>query len=79
MEDFNVFVDVSVESMAVVRSTLNLRAVQLSQAGQYICTATNPLGNDTAQANITVFGELKAMLRKSSIFSVTIGSSSAIH
>ncbi len=47
----------TLEGTMSVTSTLTLPDVQLLGAGQYSCVATNALGNDTALANLTVFGE----------------------
>ena len=49
--------EVSQESDGVVNSTLTLTSIQLLQSGIYVCFANNSLGNDTAQAEITVYGE----------------------
>ncbi len=49
----------TLERATSVTSTLTLPAAQLSEAGQYACVATNYLGNDTALANLTVFGKTK--------------------
>ena len=49
----------TVSEGTVVTSNLTLLVVQPSSSGLYICTATNPLGNDTSLANLTVFGNHK--------------------
>ena len=56
-DNVTLFINTTMTGPATVTSTLTLPAVQLSHDGLYICSATNSLGNATAQADITVFGE----------------------
>ena len=54
----NIFQVETTESDAMVTSTLTF---QPSQSGVYMCRASNSLGNDTAQAYITVFGKSSSL------------------
>ena len=43
--------------IATHTSILTLEQVKLNYTGTYTCTAVNEGGNDTATANITIFGK----------------------
>ena len=47
------------ESDTEVMSTLTLLTIEPSQTGTYVCSANNSLGQDTAQADIIVFGKAR--------------------
>ncbi len=56
----------------VLTHTLVLLDIPLSRAGQYECVANNILGNDTAQASVTVFGETTLPEREAVFFDTCI-------
>lgn len=45
------------EGMSGITSTLSLLDIQFAGSGTYVCMAINSLGNDTALAVLTVYGE----------------------
>ena len=60
VDNSSVHLESGQESDAMVTSTLTLTAIQPSQSGTYVCWASNLLGNDTAEAYVTVYGKERA-------------------